>query len=203
MPSVWSPAGAPVPQAVPAGTVLYQKFTATAGQTLFTLTEFAYSVGVKALLVFKNGLALTPIEDFSETSETSFTLLSAASLSDEILAVGFTGIEGTVSVSDGTVKVTGADATLASLATKLQATSPLVATVTDIGGGALVLVLSLDTSSILETAETATISGDFKYTGSKTDPDNLATQEDIDALANGTNTATLNVYSHDTFGSFF
>ena len=178
MPSVWNPAGASVPQAVPSGTVLYQKFTATAGQTLFTLTEFAYSVGVKALLVFKNGLALTPIEDFSEASETSFTLLSAASLSDEILAVGFTGIEGTVSVSDGTVKVTGADATLASLATKLQATSPLVATVTDIGGGALVLVLSLDTS-------------------------NLATQEDIDALASSTNTATLNVYSHNTFGNFF
>lgn len=203
MPSVWSPAGASVPQAVPAGTVLYQKFTATAGQTLFNITEFAYSVGVKALLVFKNGLALTPSEDFAETSSTSFTLLTPATLSDEILALGFTGIEGTVSVSDGTIKVTGADATLASLASKLQATSPLVATVTDTGGGALALVLSLDASNILENTETATVSGDFKYTGAKTDPANLATQADIDALSSGTKTATLNVYNHDTFNTFF
>ena len=203
MPSVWNPASQFLPQAQAAGTLMYQRFVATAAQTLFTLTDFAYDVGTKSLFVFKNGLMVAPVTGYVESSETSFTLLSAAAASDEIVAFGFVGITGDVVVGDGTAKVNGADVTQSYLASKIQATAPIIATVTDIGGGALALVLSLDASNILENAETATITGDFKYTGSKADPDNLATQGDVAAATSSTPTATLAVYNHDTFGTFF
>ena len=203
MPNVWTPSSSFVPQAQAAGTLLYQRFVSTAAQSLYTLTSFAYAVSTGSLLVFQNGSLLTPVVDYVETSATSFTLTSPATLSDEVVAFGFVGITGTVVTGDGTVKVTGADATQAALASKLLVTSPLVASVVNLGGGVLALELSLNTSNILENTETAIISGDFQYTGSKSSPNNLATQGDLDAATSGTPTATLSVYMHNTFTNFF
>jgi hypothetical protein len=59
--------------------------TATAGQTLFTLTEIAYTPSTNDLQVFSNGLRLVPEVDYTETSSTSVTLVSGAAEGDEFL----------------------------------------------------------------------------------------------------------------------
>jgi hypothetical protein len=59
--------------------------TATAGQTLFALTEIAYTPGTNDLQLFSNGLRLVPEVDYEETSSTSVTLVSGAAAGDEFL----------------------------------------------------------------------------------------------------------------------
>jgi hypothetical protein len=59
--------------------------TATAGQTLFTLTEISYGPGTNNLQVFANGLRLVSEVDYAETSATSVTLVSGAQAGDEML----------------------------------------------------------------------------------------------------------------------
>ena len=58
--------------------------TATAGQTLFTLTTAAYTPGSNSLVVYMNGLKLRKGTDYIETSTTSVTLVSGASIGDEL-----------------------------------------------------------------------------------------------------------------------
>ena len=70
------------------GSLVPQVFTATAGQTLFTLTAFTYSVGTGSLLVFING-SLQSLKDYAETSTGSFTLVEACLGGESILALGF------------------------------------------------------------------------------------------------------------------
>ena len=65
-----------------------QEFTATAAQTLFTLTLFTYPVGSNAIVVFMNGLRLQRSVDYIETSASSFTLTSPAAEGDLLVAFG-------------------------------------------------------------------------------------------------------------------
>lgn len=59
-------------------------FTATAGQTLFTLTG-TYAVGSDVLQVFVNGLLMTKTQDYTETSASSVTFTSGLSAGDEVV----------------------------------------------------------------------------------------------------------------------
>jgi len=53
-----------------------QVFTATANQTLFTLTEFPYLIGVNQLMVYITGIKQIIGVNYTETSTNSFTLTS-------------------------------------------------------------------------------------------------------------------------------
>ena len=77
-----------------------QPLTALTNQTLFTITDFAYTVGTGALQVYRNGEYLTPNVDFVEQTDTTFTVVVPSTAGDEIVAVGNTGISGTVDVRD-------------------------------------------------------------------------------------------------------
>ena len=54
-------------------TLIPQSFVATASQTLFTLTNFSYTVGTNSLLVWINGQKQQLPRDFTETSSSSLT----------------------------------------------------------------------------------------------------------------------------------
>jgi hypothetical protein len=60
-----------------------QTITATAGQTLFTLSG-SYDPGTSDLQVYVNGLLLQVTADYAETSSTSFTFTSGLSAGDEV-----------------------------------------------------------------------------------------------------------------------
>ena len=53
-----------------------QVFTATAGQTVFILTEFPYLIGVNQLMVYVTGIKQIIGVNYTETSTNSFTLTS-------------------------------------------------------------------------------------------------------------------------------
>jgi hypothetical protein len=79
-------------------TVVRELKTATAGQTLFNLTN-SYSVGTNSIMLYLNGVRLMP-SDYTETSSNSVTLAVAANLNDELLVeIGV--------VSSGTTAVAG------------------------------------------------------------------------------------------------
>lgn len=61
-------------------------FTATAGQTVFTVTG-TYTVGY--LDVYRNGVRLTSGVDYTATTGTTFTLITPANLNDEIESIGY------------------------------------------------------------------------------------------------------------------
>ena len=69
-----------------AGTITRTDFTATAGQTVFSV---AYSVGL--INVYRNGVKLATT-DFTATNGTSFTLASAASAGDIVQAEVFSSL---------------------------------------------------------------------------------------------------------------
>lgn len=64
----------------------YRQFTATAGQTSFTLPN-SYTPGANSLYVWMNGAKLISGVDFSETTSTSFTLTNGAQAGDTIEAI--------------------------------------------------------------------------------------------------------------------
>jgi len=83
-----------------------ERFIATAGQTVFTLTEFVYVLATGSLEVHQNGLVLPESIDFTETTTATFTLTTGATVGDEILAVGYVAITGDVDVRDTDIYVT-------------------------------------------------------------------------------------------------
>ena len=86
--------------------MITQPFTALANQTLFTITDFAYTVGTGALQIYRNGKYLTPSVDFIEQTDTTFTIVTPSTAGDEIVAVGNTGISGTVDTRDTDIFLT-------------------------------------------------------------------------------------------------
>jgi hypothetical protein len=102
--SIWAPGTA----ISASGSVQNQAFIATAGQTLFTLTAFAYEPSVGSLAVYVSGLAQRPGIDFTETSSSSFTLTSAVEEGTIVLAVGQTEIVATVPVVGADLPTIGA-----------------------------------------------------------------------------------------------
>jgi len=63
-----------------------QVFTATANQTLFTLTDFPYLLGVNQLMVFVNGIKQSIGSNYTETSTNSFTLGSGVAVGIKVEA---------------------------------------------------------------------------------------------------------------------
>ena len=89
--SIWNPSGTVVPTANADNTLKTQVFTATAGQTLFTLTLFTYQPATQSLLVIVNGVDQILTTDYLETSGSSITFTSALELNDEVVIRGFVG----------------------------------------------------------------------------------------------------------------
>jgi len=72
-----------------AGSLVPEQFTATAGQTVFTLTKFIYTVGSDSLIVFIDGVKKVLGVHFTETSNHSFTLVTPATGGEVIDVIGF------------------------------------------------------------------------------------------------------------------
>jgi hypothetical protein len=68
--------------------VFYEEFTATEGQTLFTLTQGSYPLGMNLLTVYIWG-AKQPPNGFTETTTTSFTLAEGVPAGTKVLAEWF------------------------------------------------------------------------------------------------------------------
>jgi hypothetical protein len=81
--------GSPVVNVNVSGTLVPQSFTATAGQTVFNLSGFTYTVGTNSLLVFVNGTRQILGRDFTETSSSSFTLVEGCVAGDFVDVIGF------------------------------------------------------------------------------------------------------------------
>lgn len=88
------------------GTLVPQSFTATAGQTVFNITNFSYTQNTNSLLVFINGDKQSSGKDFAETSSTSFTLTEACLGGETVEVIGFPQIDLTA-VNAGAVNVGG------------------------------------------------------------------------------------------------
>lgn len=71
------------------GSLIPQSFVATAGQTVFTLSAFTYTLGTNSLLVFINGQRQILTRDFTETSTSSFTLVEGCIVGDFVDVIGF------------------------------------------------------------------------------------------------------------------
>lgn len=71
------------------GTLVAQTFIPTAGQTVFTLTLFTYTINTNSLLVFVNGKKLRSGIDFYETGSSTFALVVPAVITDTVEVLGF------------------------------------------------------------------------------------------------------------------
>ena len=71
-------------------TISEQSFTATANQTVFTITEFEYITGSGTLWVFVGGVQQRAGVDFTETSSTSFTMTSPVPEGTSVYVKAFT-----------------------------------------------------------------------------------------------------------------
>lgn len=90
--SAWAP-GSTV-QVNSNNTLVTERQTAAAGQTLVNLASFTYPPGTSSLLVMVNGVVQDSGADYSETSSSSITFFSGLSLGDRITFFGFTAIVG-------------------------------------------------------------------------------------------------------------
>lgn len=87
-------------------TILREVIVATAGQTLFNLSN-TYVQGINALMVYVNGVRLTNA-DYTETSTTSITLASPLIAGDELLVeIGVTNTGSSVAAGIVTFNPTG------------------------------------------------------------------------------------------------
>lgn len=122
-PNIWAPG-----ESISANSsVAVERFVATAGQTLFTLTAFTYSVGTSSLYVYVNGGFQVVAVDFTETSSSSFTLSEAVTEGSIVAAVGFLEIAGGSSVVDAAVVAAQAAKAAAELAETSAEASAVVA----------------------------------------------------------------------------
>jgi len=71
--SIWAP-GSDIINIDAETTNKSQVFTATAGQTTFTLTSFTYTVGTESIAVYRGGQRLIKGVDWSETDSTHFAI---------------------------------------------------------------------------------------------------------------------------------
>lgn len=97
-----------------------QSFTATDGQTLFTLSN-TYTRGIGALAVYINGVFQDP-SAFTETSTTSFTLSEGVDAGDLVTTVisSFTTLADSISSSLVTYSPAGTGAVATNVQTKLR-----------------------------------------------------------------------------------
>lgn len=85
--NIWNPGNGPVLDA--SGVLIPQSFVGTEGQTVFTLTAFAYTPGSNSLIVFINGQHQVVVRDYTETSATVFTLVEGVKAGDVVDVIGF------------------------------------------------------------------------------------------------------------------
>jgi hypothetical protein len=71
------------------GTLVPQTLTPTDGQTVFTITNFTYTINTNSLLVWINGMKQIKGVDYTETSSTQFTLASPVLSTDIVEVIGF------------------------------------------------------------------------------------------------------------------
>ena len=83
-----------------------EKITATAAQTIFTLTSFLYAVGTGSLWVYKNGVLLNKGSDWVEQTTSTFALTTTQVAGDKITALGHVAITADVDVRDTDIYVT-------------------------------------------------------------------------------------------------
>lgn len=101
--SIWNPASS-IPSSVNANNTLKSESqTAAAGQTLITLSLFAYQPGTGTLLVFVNGIVQALGTDYTESSSTTVTFAAPLNLGDYVLIYGFVGITVTLTATTGGV----------------------------------------------------------------------------------------------------
>lgn len=84
--NIWAP-GSNVVNVDAESTNISQVFTATGGQTLFTLTEFTYTVGTGSIAVYRGGQRLIQDIDWSETSSTAITITGITLAAGEVIEV--------------------------------------------------------------------------------------------------------------------
>lgn len=84
--SIWAP-GADIINVDAESSNLSQVFTATASQTLFTLTAFSYTVGGESVAVYRGGQRLIKGIDWIETTSTSITIQGIALAAGEVIEV--------------------------------------------------------------------------------------------------------------------
>jgi hypothetical protein len=98
-----------------------QEFTATQGQTIFTLTNFDYTPASNNLSVFVNGSKQVAGVNYSETSVNVFTFTSGLNAGDVVEAiVGLTTAGGTLSASLISYNEGGTGAATRTVQNKLQ-----------------------------------------------------------------------------------
>jgi len=102
--SIWAPGTA----VTASGSIAKQAFTATAAQTLFTLTAFTYEIGTGSIAVFVSGLKQRPGVDFTETSVSSFTLDTPVAEGTIVFAEAFTELTSEIPVVDANPATLGA-----------------------------------------------------------------------------------------------
>lgn len=94
-----------------------QTFTATAGQTTFTV---AGGYLPSLVNVFRNGVQLTPVTDYTASNGSTVVLVNAATLGDTVLVQGAT----TFNVADVITLTGGGIATAPITATVMRASTP-------------------------------------------------------------------------------
>lgn len=102
-PNIWAPG-----QSVSANansSIRDQAFTASASQTVFTLTSFTYSVGTGSLYVYVSGLMQRPGIDFLETGSDSFTLTTPVPAGTIVLAIAMVEVSAVLDQSTGMVEI--------------------------------------------------------------------------------------------------
>lgn len=98
-PNIWAPG-----TSIDANSsVKSQAFTATASQSVFTLTSFTYEIGTGSLYVYVSGLMQRPGVDFFETASNTFTLSKSVAAGTIVLAVAMVEVS---AVLDQTAVVT-------------------------------------------------------------------------------------------------
>ena len=119
--NIWTP-GSPITSTANAdNSYKSQQFIATAGQTVFTLTQFVYAVGTGSLLVFLNGVDQYIGTDFVETDSSHVTFTTPLEVGDVVVIRGLIGSTG------ATAAQTSADAAAASAAASQAAYDAIIA----------------------------------------------------------------------------
>lgn len=91
---------------------IVESFTATAGQTVFNLSN-SYVPGNNQLQVYINGVYQATPANYTESSTTSFTLTSGAEAGDIVVAIIGTPVSTTNTIFNSVTLADGADLTIA------------------------------------------------------------------------------------------
>lgn len=156
--SIWNPGGVLKPQADPNSEVKSELFTASAGQTIFTLSQFTYVTNNGALQVFVNGVKQSSAV-ITELTNSSFSV-PPCEAGDLVEVVGQTAIK------DITGSAEAAAASAASAA--ISAASALVSENT--AAAAATSASASATSALTAEANTVSLYDQFddRYLGAKT-----------------------------------